>query len=108
MNRDIDALVVLVTARSKEEAERIADHLVESRLAACVNILAPVTSVFRWEGRVCTESESLLVIKTRPALFGPLSDAVRARHSYTVPEIIALPVVDGAASYLDWITDSVI
>lgn len=98
-----DFIVVLVTTPSKEEAERIAQALVEEHLAACVNIVSPVQSIYRWEGKVQNEIELLLVIKTRQAVFEDVSQRVRALHSYQNPEIVALPISAGSTSYFDWL-----
>ena len=98
-----EGIVVLITTPSKEEAERLGDFLIESKLAACVNIIEGVLSLFIWEGKRSRESEILMLAKTKRGLFGPLCDAVRARHSYSVPEIIALPIVEGSAPYLQWV-----
>ena len=99
-----DKAVVLVTAGSLEEAEKIASALVEARLAACATIVPGVRSIYRWEGKVRNEQEVLLIIKTSHARFAALRDEVARLHSYTVPEIISLPIADGAESYLNWIT----
>ena len=96
-------VVVLITVGDPEEARRIADALMDRRKAACVNIVPQVTSIFRWEGNVEDEKESLLVVKTRAELFPELKALVSGIHSYEVPEIIALPIVDGNAEYLEWI-----
>lgn len=96
-------LVVLITVGDPEEARKIADALVDRRKAACVNIVPQVTSIFRWEGNIEDEKESLLVVKTRAELFPELKALVSGIHSYEVPEIIALPIVDGNAEYLEWI-----
>ncbi len=97
-----EAVVVYVTASSSEEAARLARALVEARLAACVNRV-PVESVYRWEGAVEEAAEVLLIAKTTRARLAALADRVRALHSYTVPEIIVLPIVAGAPTYLDWL-----
>jgi len=97
------AAVVLTTAGSRAEAERVASVLVEERLAACVNLIAPLTSIYRWRGAVERAREVLLVIKTRRTLVPRIAARVRALHSYEVPEVIALPVVAGARSYLAWL-----
>jgi len=102
----MDKIVILITAPSKEEAEAIGNHLVETRLAACVNIVSCVQSIFFWEGKRCSESETLLLVKTKRSLFMPLCEAVKQRHSYSAPEIIALPIVEGVASYLQWIEEN--
>ena len=97
-------LVVLITTPSMEVAERIATHLVEQQLAACVNIATPVRSIYRWQGKVEREEEILMYCKTRRDLFEPaLTTAVKSLHPYTVPEIIALPIELGSSAYLDWI-----
>jgi len=95
--------VVLVTTSSRKEGEEIARALVKEKLAACVNIVSPVTSIFSWKGKVCREREALLVIKTRRALFPRLTTRVKALHSYEVPEIIALPIEGGWPEYLKWV-----
>jgi periplasmic divalent cation tolerance protein len=97
------AIVALSTAGSREEAERLAQILVGERLAACVNIVAPLTSVYRWKGAVERAEEVLLVIKTRQSLARRLISRVQELHSYDVPELIVLPIVEGAESYLGWL-----
>jgi periplasmic divalent cation tolerance protein len=98
-----DCIVVLVTVGSREEGERIAEELVTQRLAACVNIVGPITSIYRWLGTVERGQELLLIIKTRAALYGALEARVKSVHSYQNPEVIALPIRAGAAAYLDWL-----
>jgi periplasmic divalent cation tolerance protein len=98
-------IVVLVTASSEEEAVRIGRAMVERELAACVNVLPRIRSIFRWEGKVSEEQESLLLMKSRDELFEELSTAIKALHSYTVPEIIALRIEAGSADYLQWVRD---
>lgn len=100
-------IVVYVTAGSSEEAERLARSLVEERLAACVNRIKSVQSVYRWQGKVESSEEELLVIKTKKELFRALERRVRALHSYKVPEIIALPIMTGSARYLRWLRGQV-
>ncbi len=97
-----DKIVVLTTCGSQEEAQRIARALVEQRLAACVNFTAPVQSVYWWQGGIEQEQEVILIVKSRRELFPKLAETLRALHSYEVPELIALPIVDGLAAYLDW------
>lgn len=99
-------IVVLVTAASLDESEKIARSLVESGLAACANILSPIKSIFSWEHKITETMEVLLLFKTRSHLFGDLAQAVKKLHSYQVPEIIALPIVKGTDEYLDWITEN--
>jgi len=104
----MNGIVVLITTPSKDEAERIARHLIENRLAACVNIVPSVRSLYRWEGNICDETESLLIVKTQADRFDQLSREVKAHHRYTVPEIIALPIVQGSPDYLNWIQESTV
>lgn len=96
------AVVVLITTETDMEADGLARHLVEQRLAACVQRL-PMTSTYRWEGEVVAGPEVLLLAKTVASRYAALEDAVRALHSYDVPEIICLPVSVGHAPYLDWV-----
>jgi periplasmic divalent cation tolerance protein len=98
--------VVLVTASSQQEAETIAKALVESKLAACANIF-PIQSIYRWQGEVHNEPEWQLIIKTDLALFSALEVKIREIHSYSVPEIIAIPIVAGSQSYLQWMDEQV-
>jgi periplasmic divalent cation tolerance protein len=104
MNRHV---VVLVTAPSSEIGSHIAEALLEQRLAACVNVVPSVTSIYTWEGEGCSDEEVLLVIKTRREAFDALADVVKHVHPYEVPEIIAVPVVAGSEDYLDWIDEAV-
>jgi periplasmic divalent cation tolerance protein len=99
----MDFIVVYVTAGSAGEAELLARALVGEKLAACVNRIKSVQSTYRWQGQVEQNDEELLIIKTRKNLFPALEKRVRELHSYSVPEIIALPVVAGSASYLSWL-----
>lgn len=98
-----DFCVVLVTVGSAEEGQRIAQALVSERLAACVNVVGPLNSTYRWQGEVVHDQELLLLIKTRAALFGDLDARVKQLHSYTTPEVIAVPIAAGSAAYLDWL-----
>jgi len=98
-----DFIIVLVTVSSAGEGERLAQALVQERIAACVNRVPGIQSVYRWEGKIEQAAEELLVIKTRKALFPSLEKRVRELHSYDVPEIIALPVVAGSEPYLNWL-----
>jgi periplasmic divalent cation tolerance protein len=96
-------ILVYVTAGSPAEGDRLARALVEERLAACVNRIAPVQSVYRWQGKVEQSEEELLIVKTRKTLFAALESRVRELHSYSVPEIIAVPIIDGSEGYLRWL-----
>jgi len=97
------AVVVLSAVASAEDAERIAEALVERRLAACVNVLPAVRSFYRWKGVLQRDEERLLVIKTRAERFEALREALVALHPYELPEVVALPIVAGHAPYLEWI-----
>ena len=99
-------IVVFITASGEEEAARIARALVDSRLAACVNILQSVRSIYRWQEAVEDETEVLMIVKSRYSLFDTLRAKVDELHSYDVPEIIALPIVTGSESYLQWLRES--
>jgi periplasmic divalent cation tolerance protein len=101
-------LVVLVTVPSREDGERIAEALVGESLAACVNLVGPIRSIYRWQGAVCRDDEHLLLIKTTPDRYAELEARVLALHTYENPEVIALPVERGAATYLEWLGKSVL
>ena len=101
-----ECVVVLVTVGSRDEGERIATALVDDQLAACVNIVGPIESIYRWENRVQRDQELLLVIKTRAALVDDLEARVKALHSYQTPEVIALPITAGSQAYLEWLRGS--
>ena len=102
-----DKRIVFTTAGSEEEARKIARHLVEQRLAACVNIIPRMESVYRWQGKVESAQEWLLLIKTTAERFPAVRDAVGDLHSYDLPECIAVSVENGSLHYLQWLEDSV-
>ncbi len=102
-----DKRIVLTTTGSEEEARKIAQALVERRLAACVNIVGPIHSVYRWKGAVENAPEHLLIIKTTSAAFPHVRDAIRELHSYELPECVMLSLEAGSEEYLKWIGDSV-
>jgi periplasmic divalent cation tolerance protein len=97
-----DKIVVLNTCGSAEEAERLARSLVDRRLAACVTVISPVRSFYRWKGAVVDTAEWLLVIKTSRPLFAQLRTALESMHSFELPEILALPVTEASVDYLTW------
>ena len=101
-----DKVVVLVTAGNLKEARTIAVELVKGRLAACVNLTGPVESVYEWQGKVERSRERLLMIKTSRELFPEIQAAIRKLHSYAIPEMICLPIIDGSRDYLQWLSDS--
>jgi periplasmic divalent cation tolerance protein len=100
---DDDPIVVFMTAANGEEATRLADMLVGAHLAACVQILPEMESVYRWQGKVERQAEVLVIAKTTHAKFDELEREVRALHSYDTPEIVAVPIVTGSAPYLEWL-----
>jgi periplasmic divalent cation tolerance protein len=102
-----DKRIVLTTAGSEEEARKIAHALVERRLAACVNIVPQIASIYRWQGKVEEAREWLLIAKTTFAAFAQVRDAIAELHSYDVPESICLNIEDGSPNYLEWIAESV-
>jgi len=102
-----DKRIVLTTAASEEEAGKIAHHLVELRLAACVNIVPQITSIYRWQEKVEEVREWLLVVKTTAAAFGLVRHAIAELHSYDLPECICLAIEDGSPTYLEWLAESV-
>ncbi len=101
-----DFLIVLITVPSEEEGAKIAHALVEGSLAACVNIVRNIRSIYKWQGKVEDEGEFLLIAKTRRTLFEELEKKVKELHSYAVPEVIAIPIAGGSREYLGWLADS--
>jgi periplasmic divalent cation tolerance protein len=98
-------LIVITTCASSEEAEKIVKKVLNAHLIACANILLDVNSFFHWKGKVTNEKEVLVLMKTRKKLFPELLEWIQTHHSYEVPEIIALPIIDGSPEYLDWIKE---
>jgi len=107
MNAAQDAIAVFITAANREEASRLAELLVEKQLAACVQILPEIESVYRWQGRLERQIEVLIIAKTTAARFDELEREVRALHSYETPEIVAFQLTAGSSAYLEWLTTSV-
>jgi periplasmic divalent cation tolerance protein len=103
-----EAIVVMVTCADSAEAQKIANAVVEERLVACATIAGNVRSFFHWQGALVRETETLLLMKTRPQCFDELSKRVKQLHSYQVPEIIALPVVAGSPEYIAWLRESTV
>ena len=101
------ARIVLTTAGSQDEARKIAHALVERKLAACVNIIPQVESIYRWQGKVESATEWLLIVKTQSSAFAQVGDAIRELHSYELPECLMLEISDGSTDYLSWIADNV-
>jgi periplasmic divalent cation tolerance protein len=104
----MNAILVLTNAPDREVAQKIAHALVEQKLAACVNILAECTSVYRWRGNIETAGEVPLLIKTRTAIYADVEAAIKRLHPYELPEIIAVSVGHGSSAYLDWINASTV
>lgn len=100
-------IVIFVTASSPEEAQKIAHTLVEEKLAACVNVLSPVQSIFRWQNQLCNEQETLLILKTASSKANAVIERVQHLHSYDVPEVIALPIITGSREYLNWVQSEI-
>jgi len=100
-------VVVLITASSSEEAQKIAQSLLNHRKAACVNIVPGVTSLFWWKGKIDSAQECLLIVKTKASALDQVISLVKQTHSYQVPEVVALPIVGGNDEYLEWIRDEV-
>ncbi|GAB6184046.1 divalent-cation tolerance protein CutA [Thermodesulfovibrio hydrogeniphilus] len=101
----MDYLVVLITAPNENEAVSIAKTIVEEKLAACVNIIKDVRSIYSWQGKIEDDSEVLMIVKTRSDLFDELEKRVKSLHSYTIPEIIVLKIKKGSENYLNWISE---
>uniref|UniRef100_A0A832A6X6 Divalent-cation tolerance protein CutA n=1 Tax=Desulfacinum infernum TaxID=35837 RepID=A0A832A6X6_9BACT len=101
-----DVLITFITVGNPDQAYRIAKAVVEENLAACVNIIPAVRSLYRWKGEICDDSECLLLVKTTSHVFPLLEARVKALHSYEVPEIIAVPVACGFRPYLDWVAEN--
>lgn len=99
----LETLIVFTNLPDRESAMKLARELVEKRLAACVNVLGDITSIYRWQGRVANETEVAVMIKTREAVYAAVEAAITALHPYELPEIVAVPVVRGLPAYLQWV-----
>lgn len=106
--KEANRVVVFITAASQEEAQRIAELLLNQRKAACVNIVPRVDSLFWWQGKLDSAQESLLIVKTIARLLPEIIETVKKAHSYEVPEIIALPIISGNEDYLNWMDSEII
>lgn len=102
----VPSIVVYVTVPNKEAGKKLAESIVKERLAACVNRVPGIESVYEWKGEIQTDSEELLIIKTRESLLGALTEHVKANHEYEVPEVIAMPITGGNPQYLEWLQNS--
>lgn len=103
-----DYIQVMTTTETKEQADRIARHLVEERIAACVQITPGIESTYHWKGKIECSREYLCLIKTRGNLFPVVEAAIRRLHSYETPEIIAVPIINGSEEYLKWLDDALV
>lgn len=102
-----DKIVVMVTGASVRECKKIARHLLEKRLIACANLFPQIRSLYRWKGKIADEKECWMILKSSRELFPAIQTEVETLHSYHVPEVIALPIIDGSLNYLNWIGESV-
>ncbi len=98
-------IVIYITTGSVNEAKKIGRALVEEKLVACSNIISPIRSIYSWQGKICDDKEALMVLKTRKKLFNQIVKRVEKLHSYDVPEIIAMPIIEGSSKYLSWINE---
>ncbi len=101
----MDEIVVFITASNEDEAVKIARTLVEVRLAGCVNIIKNIRSIYSWQGKIEDEAEVFMILKTQRPLFDAIMKQVKQLHSYTVPEIIAIPIIEGSEDYLKWLSE---
>ncbi|KAH9756343.1 protein CutA [Citrus sinensis] len=102
----VPSIVVYVTVPNKEAGKKLAESIVKAKLAACVNRVPGIESVYEWKGEIQTDAEELLIIKTRQSLLETLTEHVKANHEYDVPEVIALPITGGSQPYLEWLKSS--
>ncbi len=98
-----DYTVIFITTGSLDEAEKIGRALVEEKLVACSNIVSPIRSIYRWQGKICDDKEALMILKTKKELFKQIEKRVKALHSYDVPEVISMPIIEGSKEYLSWL-----
>ncbi len=98
-------IVIYITPGSINEAKKIGRALVEEKLVACSNIISPIRSIYSWQGKICDDKEALMILKTKKNLFRQIIKRVEELHSYDVPEIIAIPIIDGSIKYLSWINE---
>ena len=98
-------IVIYITTGSVNEAKKIGRALVEEKLVACSNIISPIRSIYSWQGKICDDKEALMVLKTRKKLFNQIVKRVEKLHSYDVPEIIAMPIIEGSSKYLSWLNE---
>ena len=100
-----DYIVIYITTGSVNEAKKIGRVLIEEKLAAWSNIISPIRSIYRWQGKICDDKEALMVLKTRKKHFEQIVKRVETLHSYDVPEIIAIPIIEGSSKYMSWLNE---
>ncbi|MBC8551170.1 MAG: divalent-cation tolerance protein CutA [Candidatus Brocadiales bacterium] len=105
MSKMSNHIVIYITTGSISEAKKIGRTLVEEKLVACSNIISPIRSIYSWQGEICDDKEALMVLKTRKKLFKQIVKRVEELHSYDLPEIIAMPIIEGSEKYLSWINE---
>ena len=105
MKKMSNYIVIFITTSSINEAKKIGRSLVEEKLAACSNIISPIRSIYSWRGEICDDKETLIILKTKKNLFKQIENRVKELHSYEVPEIIAIPIIEGSDKYLSWVRD---
>ncbi len=98
-------LVIYITTSSVSEAKKIGRTLVEEKLVACSNIISPIRAIYSWQGKICDDKEALMILKTKKKLFKQIVKRVEKLHSYDVPEIIAIPIIEGSSKYLSWLNE---
>ncbi len=98
-------IVIYITTSSISEAKKIGRTLVQEELVACSNIISPIHSIYSWQGKICNDKEAMMVLKTKKKLFKQIVNRVEELHSYDVPEIIAMPIIEGSGKYLSWINE---
>lgn len=98
-------IIIYITTGSINEAKKIGRVLIDEKLVACSNIISPIRSIYKWKGKVCDDKEALMVLKTKKKLFNQIVKRVEKLHSYDVPEIIAMPIIEGSSKYLSWINE---
>jgi len=98
-------IVIYITTGSISEAKKIGHTLVEEKLVACSNIISPIHSIYNWQGKICDDKEALMILKTKKKLFKQIVKRVEELHSYDVPEIIAMPIIEGSSKYLSWVNE---
>ncbi len=100
-------IIIHCSCPDNDQAKKLADSLISNSLAACINIITNMTSIYKWQGKVCEEPETLLLIKTHKNMFNAVKTHIQSAHPYELPEIIAVSIIQGSQAYLDWISNSI-